>query len=433
MKTVSKYNHLFEQGENYVLYNVASDGILSLCAELKELICKYKDNADPLQNIHPTLFEALVEHGMLVDGGADEAELLLKRWKEADDNPEYFTLMLLPTLDCNLRCWYCYEKHVKGSVMSEETQESICRLVDRQLENTKLKQLNFCFFGGEPLLTFRNVDLPLLQYARKVTREKGVRLTAQFTTNGVLLTEKVRQSLKELELDAPPSFQITIDGNREKHNESRCSQRLKETFDVTLNNIRETLRDGMFVVNRFNYSSRNVETFIDNLQEYESIPIAERENLQFDFQPVWQEETNGKTREKAMEIVCEYEKRGLSISIDKRYNNARCPEDGENQIGINYDGLIYKCSARDIHPERKDGVLNADGTIEWGPIYSKRMGLRYGLESCKTCSIYPICHCGCSQLALECSESGECPRGYSEKDKNEIIVGRLTYLLKHSV
>lgn len=430
-KKFSQYNHMFAQGNRFVLYNVASDGILLLESDAAKVIQENKEQIDKLKDIHPTLFNALVEHEMLVDADVDEAELLLKRWHEVDDNPESFTLLLLPTLDCNLRCWYCYEKHVKGSVMTAETQRRICRLIDRLLEKPELKQLNFCFFGGEPLLTFKSVDLPLLQYARKVTKEKGVRLTAQFTTNGVLLTDKVRQALVDLELDAPPSFQITIDGNREKHNESRCTSSHAPTFDVIIKNIKDTARAGMPVMNRFNYSRQNVESFIDNLKLYEDFTLEEMEFVQFDFQQVWQDEMNAEVRKKATAIASEFAKRGLKVSIDKHFNKERCPEDSLRQIGINYDGLIYKCTARNIKPELCDGILNEDGTITWTERYHERMSHRFGTDACKLCSIFPICNGGCTQANLE-SDGAACYKHFSEAQKQEVIIGRLTYLLQKS-
>lgn len=217
----SGYNFLFSNGPRAVLYNAASDGLLLLRSDLTALISKYKDGIDGLKTEHPDLYAAMQQRGMIVPDGEDEAEALISRRKQADTDPAHFYLTVLPTFDCNLRCWYCYEQHKAHSNMTPETLQRVIRLIDKLTADSRLKYLHLGFFGGEPLLPFKKVVWPLLQEASRLCAERGVKLLLQFTTNGVLLTDEVIEKLLSLPQEGKPHMQITLDGNRERHDRSR--------------------------------------------------------------------------------------------------------------------------------------------------------------------------------------------------------------------
>lgn len=432
MNKFSKYNHLFSYGKQSILYNIASDGILVLQPELAALIQQNQNAIDNIEPIHPTLFQALRERNMIIEDETDEIKSQIERWKEEYDNPERCTILLLPTLDCNMRCWYCYEKHIAGSKMNEDTIQRICRFIYNKTQDVQLKELHISWFGGEPLLHFNKVVLPILQYAKSTCDQQNIKLTTHFTTNGVLLTERIRKTLLNLHLEEPPAFQITLDGNREKHNETRYMHNNTPTYDIIIENIKATIKDGMTVLNRFNYTGQNIDTLIDIPKEYDNLTEEEKMRLHFDFQQVWQESNNKESRKKALEIASIFQGSGFHISIDKKYNKQHCFEDSINHYSINYDGSVYKCTGKDIQPEIKEGILNENGEIEWNDRHYRRMKMRYGNDFCKSCLIFPICHGGCSQLALETPNNDRCLKNYTEEDKKEIIIGRLKYLLEHS-
>lgn len=135
-------------------------------------------------------------------------------------------------------------------------------------------------------------------------------------------------------------------------------------------------------------------------------------------------------REKALKLANLFMKEDQQVRIEKNYNNQRCRDDAENQATINFDGNVYKCTAINITPDIREGVLNADGEIEWNERFHKRMALKYGNKHCKACVIYPICHGGCSQTKLDADENAECLFGLDDNAKLERVRGRLEYILK---
>ena len=125
-----------------------------------------------------------------------------------------------------------------------------------------------------------------------------------------------------------------------------------------------------------------------------------------------------------------YSRKSLQVRVEKRYNKERCRDDAENQATINYNGLVYKCTARQFKSDNNEGKLTEDGQIIWNDKYFKRMSIKYGNSFCRSCKIYPICHGGCSQTKLEADTIQGCLFGYSEKEKYDIVDGRLNYILR---
>ena len=428
----SKYNFLFQMENQWILYNVNSDGILLLDAELAGLVSKYHDDADAVGDIHKPFFDELKRQSMIVSIECDEAGEIIEQWRKSDNDLTQFTLTVLPTLDCNLRCWYCYEEHKKGSKMSDETFASVCRLVDRILSSEELETFNLDFYGGEPLLAFNKTVFPLCQYVSEACEKYDKKMTLHFTTNGVLLTDEVRKKLLTLKLSKRPAFQITVDGNREMHNKSKCTALGKPTFDIVIQNIKAALRDGMPVNNRFNYTSKTIDGFKELLDEYKDLSSKEKALLNFDFQQVWQEEYKKDDRKKAFKYAGEFIDMGYAVSTSKQFNRARCPQEFNNNVSVNYDGSVYICTAVDPDEKNRDGILLSDGTISWGESYYKWNEVKYGNTTCRSCELFPLCHGGCTRNKLQLN-ADKCIFSYNEQSKKNIALGRLKTLLRNKL
>lgn len=429
---ISKYNFLFQMENQQILYNVNSDGIILLDAELVNFIKSYRDNVDRLEQIHRHLFDEMKRQGMIVPIECDEAEEVINNWKKKDNDLTRFTLTILPTLDCNLRCWYCYEEHKKGSNMSEKTFASICRLVDRILACEELKIFNLDFYGGEPLLVFNKTVYPLCQYISEECEKHGKKMTLHFTTNGVLLTDEVRRKLLTLKLCKRPAFQITMDGNKEMHNRSKCTASGKPTFDIVIRNIKATLRDGMPVNNRFNYTSKTIDSFRDLLDVYKDLTAEEKALLSFDFQQVWQENHMKDDQEKAFRYAGDFIKEGYAVSTSKLFNKSRCPQEFNNNVSVNYDGCIYKCTAVNPTEGNRDGLLLSDGSICWEKSYNKWKEVKYGNETCRRCKLFPLYHGGCTRTKLQIN-ADKCVFAHNEQSIEKIALGRLKTLLRNKI
>jgi uncharacterized protein len=111
-----------------------------------------------------------------------------------------------------------------------------------------------------------------------------------------------------------------------------------------------------------------------------------------------------------------------------------CYADSRNQLLINYDGNVYKCTARDFSSTNRDGYLNETGEVIWTKLTpSARIERKMSLSVCKTCAILPLCGGGCIQKIIEYQKDNECMYGYDEAAKKDIVLNRFyNYFVKNS-
>lgn len=424
---INKYTQFIVDGNNTILFNLQDDGFIILNSELAEVVNKNKDSIDMLEKMHPALFAELQKKGIIIPKETDEVKDLVEKWKKADNDPTHFSMIVNPTLGCNLRCWYCYEEHDKKPVMKAEVLESICRLIDKKLADPVLKNLNVSF-GGEPLVGLKQVVLPLLEYAGKACKKRGVLLSSSFTTNGVLLTDEVLDALENVGLTSPATFQISLDGNKDYHNRSRVGVNLAPTYDIIVGNMINAAKRGHSIFARLNYTAGNAGTFMDVLDDFQKLPAETKKYIQFNFQQIWQDIAND-IHERIDNMKEAYRGEGFSVESDHICHRHSCYADKENSIVINYDGNLFKCTARDFHAENREGQLNTDGEIVWNERYYNRMNAKYSNKACLECKILPICNGGCSQGKIESKEKDSCYEGISEEEKEVKILNRLKELI----
>lgn len=433
---LSKYNVIFNEKTNVIVYNTASDGIINMTSALFHKVEENKDNISNLEKIHPELYDTLKKFGFIV-GDRDEYIATVKKMRQQLDENSSFLLTVNPTLNCNLRCWYCYEKHLGKTVMRQETLRRLFKFISNKTSDARLKTFRLSFFGGEPLLQFDRVVLPLVEKGEDCCIENNKSFHLSFTTNGTLMTTKkiehLQQVLSKNSKLTIPSFQITLDGNKEYHDKTRIGKKGMATYDLILSNIKELLGIGWNVNLRLNYTNDNIDTFTDVIDDLDAISDGDRKYLSIDLQPVWQDMPSIETKEKVTLLNRSLNKEKYTVAIHKNYVSGFCYGDKSNACTVNYNGLIYSCTARDFRLEDSEGFLTEDGTIIYNSKHEKRLQSRFDLRVCKNCVIFPICHGGCTQDKMECVDKEVCIRHYTEEDKMNVIKGRLVYLITHRI
>lgn len=426
---LSKFTHFVTEGRAVIAFNLASNGFLLLHKELGERVEALRHSIGQLQSLHPELFDQMLRMGIIVEDGADEVKDLVDAWRTHDADPSTFGLIVNPTLGCNLRCWYCYEQHDRMPMMEEAVRDSICRLLDRKAEEEGLESMNVSFFGGEPLLGFHQVVMPILGHAAEVCGAKGIALHSNFTTNGVLLTEDVLDGLESVGLTSPATFQISLDGNREHHDHSRIGANRQPTYDCIVTHMKQAAARHHQVFARLNYTATNITSFTDVLDDFSSIPESDKPYIQFNFQQIWQDQEQNDLTEAVAELKAQYAQEGFAVESDHICHRHNCYADHENHLVVNYDGLLFKCTARDFKETRSEGRLQSDGEVVWNEKYARRMEVKYANKACLACKILPICNGGCSQNKLDAHNLDHCYNGMSEDDKDERILQWLKELI----
>lgn len=90
--------------------------------------------------------------------------------------------LLLPTLECNLRCDYCFEKHPQGRWSIQTAHDIIAKILNF-LSDSDVRVCKFHWQGGEPLLLGIEFWNNVLDFSETMANEKGITLTQSMQTN----------------------------------------------------------------------------------------------------------------------------------------------------------------------------------------------------------------------------------------------------------
>lgn len=197
--------------------------------------------------------ETLVKLGFLVDEGKDEKAKWEKMYIEGKHDESDLDLTILPTMQCQFRCVYCFEGEKSNRYMPQDVQDEVKRFVASKAE--RLSHLNVMWFGGEPLLAYP-VIRTLSQWMVNFCQIHGVRYTSNMTTNGFSLDER---RCRELVHDCCVTrFTVTVDGTRPIHDSRRPLVSGRGTFDAVWRNIGFLADAGATVIFRVTIDKGNV-------------------------------------------------------------------------------------------------------------------------------------------------------------------------------
>lgn len=213
---------------------------------------------------------------------------------------------------------------------------------------------------------------------------------------------------------------------------SRVNAAKHPTYDKIMANVALGAAKGCKISLRFNYTPETLDSYADVLTDLESLSDEIRRNISCSFHQVWQTGANRQespVKEKADKLVDYFRRSGFATGCDRRYDRYVCYGDKANHAVINYNGDMYKCTAREFTPSMREGKLLPDGTMEWNERYNHRMAIKYADKTCHQCNIMPICNGGCAQNKLERSATKECPKGRDANAKKEYLLMALKYRL----
>ena len=335
----SRFNIAVPSGTKVFVYNSKTDYFVQVEPQLADLFNQCESTPEQLHCKAPNFYNLLLEHGFIVSDNTDETSEIIHNWEEEDNSHTVMHITLNPTLNCNLRCWYCYEEHNANTLMTEDTITSVLNLFKQSFAQDRYKEYQLSFFGGEPLLCFNNVVKPLLNKLSQI-KPASKQVSLHFTTNSTLLNDEMLNFLKPW----VPSFQITIDGNEFIHNMVKTIAN-RSAYNIALSNIRKILSNGLKVGIRLNYTAKTLKTFIDVLSDIKSFTDDEKNFCNISFHRIWQDNKVPNTELDAQLNELEELFRGVGFYVISHSSNVtgRCYADKPNNITINYDGSIYIC------------------------------------------------------------------------------------------
>lgn len=412
----SRYNYFKQYGDFCLAVNGRSEKALLIDTKIHPQARNWgsdkpgdSGNLLARENVNSPLLselqEKLAEHGFLIPDEMNEIEVLKERLQRHKADRSVLNIHLNPTMDCNFKCWYCYEGHQELSAMSEETQDRILSYIRKQIRTHEVQGVHISYFGGEPFLQYEQVIRPFNQKLLDLCGLYDVVCTCSATTNGYLLhafCEDLRRQ-DQAEIRMWKSLQITLDGNEEHHNEIR---KLKKDDAVTYHRIIMHVLQilslkSLDVHLRINYSNASVQGLFEILED---IPERLRARLGVSLHRIWQ--THHENEKLGAEEVYETLKsQGFKMDVHRLVLGKRevCYADRETQLLINYDASVYKCTARDFALENRLGYLDKNGKLisqdsRWK---ERKKCAIWEVSRCVRCHLLPICLGACSQMLFE--------------------------------
>jgi len=433
----SQFNAVIPFQERFALFNSFTQKVIFIEELLKELLeTSQEQGCNYLQAVHPTFYDYLVAEEFFVPKTTDEIAKVKQVVKSVDENTDGFLLTINPTMNCNFKCWYCYETHLPTSRLSDDTIQHIQRFIDFKFQNSQLNYFNLSFFGGEPLLYFKKNVIPIVDFYLANCRNKNITPQIGFTTNGYLIDSSFIDYFKHN--DTRCTLQITLDGHRIQHDQVRYVSKNKGSYDKIVQNIKLLVQNGFFVNLRVNYTTENIENAYLIADDFSDLPQQVKEDLlHFDFHRVWQDSKQDNTDQTAQQVISSVANKGFTCSSNYLIDNVRqsCYADKRNSAVFNYNGDVFKCTARDFTTESREGYLSSTGEIIWeNNSLEYRMNAKFKNKPCLSCKIMPLCNGGCSQHAVDNARSNEdyCVFYGDESEKDTIILHKVKQIVQEN-
>lgn len=139
--------------------------------------------------------------------------------------------------NCNLACKYCHfyeNESLDMQAIKSFDSEKLKLILENILNYATIKNIK-CFRigfagGGEPLLDFHAIKAGLI-HIKNI--DKDNRLSFYIITNGILLTQKILEELKNI----PCDIVVSLDGDMQTHDAYRIQKNKKGTHATIMQNI----------------------------------------------------------------------------------------------------------------------------------------------------------------------------------------------------
>ncbi|HWN69908.1 MAG TPA: radical SAM protein [Haliangium sp.] len=384
---------------------------------------------------------ALKERGYLVALTPEEEEALFvkvsarRHFASLRYVPNY---VIMPTYQCNLRCPYCFQDHMR----TDPALSHLLRVMDRAMADRILAGMRnidsahgitrydampqrITFFGGEPLLA---QSRPIVEYLLERLAERG-KMQVMAVTNATDL-DAYRDLLGPGKISR---LQITLDGAPEEHDQRRVYADGSGTFERIAANITMALEQQVHVSIRMNIDRNNIGRLPALADEFQRRGWLGQPNFSPYVAPIHaaNDHVEAKTTfntwqlQRAMRDLAERDPRLSQVGLtdDSLQRQARQIFDEQNDVSPGFRSSfcganatmyvidafadIYACWERTGEPEIRIGHIAETGDVFMNRSIIERWRSRNIVSNpvCRKCRYASSCGGGCPILAEEASGS----------------------------
>ncbi len=425
----SKYNIFIEEKGLCYIYNLISGCLLKASRALFSFL---RRNESKCKRIEPTQFDkglldSLILYKILYRESEQESDYMeFKHLKDKYDS-SYLSMVIMPTLKCNLDCHYCYEKE-KSKNLTDEQFDMLKLFFQKQSKQNKFMVVRWS--GGEFLTMWKKVR-ELSIFIIQQCKLNNCIFEASAITNGTLMTSKIVDEMYGCNIK---SIQITLDGAKDMHDKVRYTRNGKGTFDDIVSAI-EIASQKIKVLIRINVDKNNFSS-MESLFSSLARSGINRRKIQLFCKPVLCSLariprthlfSHKEFYDVEMHLLELSEKYGLPYAFHwgtQAVKNIRCSYNNMEGFYVNPDMNLYKCPLYvDCDEAHSIGYISTEGNcvINNYEEYLKCLSYSPFKETeCLNCKVLPICHGKCPVLweqSGRLNDEGCIPEKHSIEEK----------------
>jgi uncharacterized protein len=405
----------------HVLYSVLEDRYVGLDDATMQAIGRWKQGSAPATAEERETQAVLMEDGFLVeDRRVDDHRLRQHLDRASDGVPGTLFVTLMPTLQCNLACTYCFQKDFPAfTKMSSHTEDATLEWILRAIDERGLRTLHVHYFGGEPT-TRKDFCVRTAEILGSAMKARGGNFVWQMTTNGVLLDVPFA---KKMEQYGEGVFKVTIDGDKESHDSGRVYRDGRGSFDVIYDNVVALAKSGVRVRIGGNFKpgeAGSYEKLLDRLTASGVSRLLEGVN----FKPVEDKSTctscpsqDHTETQTLVQLNKSLERRKMIAPILKGEALegllGPCELHWKHSYTIDPEGRVYKCPAIAGMPNMQVTEVDSRAAEKIAPLLELRPW-----EQCGDCAYMPVCVGGC--LGSKFINTGRRDQVLCKKDTFEV-------------
>lgn len=373
----SRFNYISNTKKGHVIYNTLYNSLTRLSDEEYSLYLTERVENELILN-------QFISQGILVDSSVDELEQYNLYTQYATRYIKHKPhITVTPTMECNARCFYCYEDGVRCGKMDNTD----CSYIIRFLKTLDCSNgIDVTWFGGEPLMNEEWID-----YFSDSLMEAGIDFSAFIITNGSMITDNVIQKMQTKW--KTNEIQITLDGCFEEYalrkNYIDCDGNI---YYKILRIIGKLASAGINVQLRMNIDRNNMDSI---LQAVEDISQLYKDNSMVNCYPAF---LVGAKEPLSDREKIEFIKKMIDVSAGKfnvneyLYRPPRamaCYYNQTNAFSIDAKGYVFSCEHLLGHENQSLGNIKSNIKVNSREISGRR-------KECQGCVFLPKCQGGCT-------------------------------------
>lgn len=366
-------------------------------------------------SLEESMIDKLIFSEIIVPEFEDELETILSEFEISKSDNDSLGMVITPSANCQLGCNYCGQTHSKVNI-TEDLSLKIFNHIKNKLSLKKYSSLDIVWYGAEPLMginSIRNLSNQLIN----LCKEEKISYNASMITNGLNLNEKnFNHLVSNMKVK---SFQITIDGVKETHDNSRYTKKGKPTFDVIMDNVFNAVNNPVYTKEKALISIRvNVhkENYLDveKLLEYFTF-LKIQDKILINFAPVHDWGNNNADKEVGLTLeefsvleidwflkMKELKFRNQNLIPSRIYGTCMTTTDDSELIDAK--GEVSYCWEVPYTPDFENNKDLIIGNVSEEDLYLKDtidMPLRnwyhdiknknHNSENCNACEFLPVC------------------------------------------